>query len=170
MSIYNEAIEKMQAGQAQQRQAGAVPGLAAGFAPPPQPTSPQEVLDYLLIHYGAALAQVQALRGRVWQLEAVNETHLQRRHESSAVIEQLRNKVEELEGDVEDREERIKAMAPDEQFKVVGVYTARTKGVERELKRTLSHLAVASFDGTTTITVDLRATGRKRAGSSSITS
>ncbi len=174
MSSQSDTYEKATAAMQQaQNNAGGCYGagqaLGAGFTPPPKGTSAEEVLEYLLMHYGAALAQLQALRGRVWQLEAVNETHLMRSHERNAVIEKLRNRVEELEGDVEDREERIKAMAPDEQFEVIGVYTASNKGVSREVRRTLSHLAVASFDGKTTITVDLRAKGRKRAGSGSNT-
>lgn len=99
MSI-NEAAEKAAASSmlhGAQQQASA---YAPGYAPPPQGVKAEQVIDYLLVHYGHAIEQNDHMRGRVWQLEAVNDNHLRSRQELCDAVVALRQRISQLEDEV----------------------------------------------------------------------
>jgi hypothetical protein len=154
VSIYNEAIEKMQAGQAQQRQAGAVSGLAAagalGTPYPREGALPQEVIEFLTMQLGTALAERNALRGRVWQLEGANNSLWLQRQDTADTLIGLRGEVAHLT-------EQLKQRAPEKQFVVIGCFGGGAK-----VERPMEMLSCASANGQTRIRVDARVSRRKR--------
>lgn len=186
MSI-NEAADKAAAGallHGAQQQASA---YAPGYAPPPQGVKAEQVIDYLLVHYGHAIEQNDHMRGRVWQLEAVNDNHLRSRQELCDMVVELRQQLSKREDElaaakaatiaadmvanaaISERDnlrvdcQRYREQAACVQPKVMASYWGRGG---RTLERELPLLSVQSGAGVERIriSVDLRNHSRKRAG------
>ena len=184
MSI-NEAADKAAAGallHGAQQQAS---NYAPGYAPPPQGVKAEQVVDYLLVHYGHAIEQNDHMRQRVWQLEGVNDNHLRSRQELCDAVVDLRQRLSQLENELsaakaktlsaecvlkiaEDERNRLleRCKRMEEQFgfikpKVNATYWGRGG---RTLERELPVTSVQTGTGHVILTVDLRNHSRQRAG------
>jgi hypothetical protein len=156
------------------------PQQVNGYAPPPQGVKAEQVIDYLLVHYGHAVEQNDYMRGRVWQLEAVNDNHLRSRQEMCDDIVWARQHVatltqqladanaaklaaEIVQGIVEKEgnelldkvntlREQVAVLNP----RVNAVYSYRGKPMQRDLRV----IAVQTTNGQVTVQVDLRGVSR----------
>lgn len=184
MSI-NEAADKAAAGamlHGAQQQAS---NYAPGYAPPPQGVKAEQVIDYLLVHYGHAIEQNDHMRGRVWQLEAVNDNHLRSRQELCDVVVSLRQRISQLEDELAAAKaatisaECVLKIAEDERNRLMeackrlveqtGFIKPKVKATYwgrggRTLERELPVTSVQTGQGHAIITVDLRNHSRNRAG------
>jgi hypothetical protein len=136
-----------------QRETGQCAALGAGYAAHPASfePSPLQVIEFLTVQLGAAVKERNDLRGRVWQLDQVNTTHLMRRQEMCDALVELRQEVSRLQKQVADS-------APQKQISVVGCF-----GANARVERPMEQLSCASANGKTVIRVDARVKRRKRA-------
>ena len=181
MSI-NEAADKAAAhsalyGAQQQAQCG-------GYPPPPMGVKAEQVIDYLLVHYGHAVEQNDHMRVRVWQLESVNDNHLRSRQELCDAVFEMRQRISQLEDELAAAkaatlsaeivmgiaEKRANDLADrcrklQEEFGFVEPVVSATYWGRggRTLERELPITSVQSGQGRVKITVDLRNSSRKRA-------
>lgn len=179
MSI-NEAADKAAAETmlygAQQQAAG----FARVYPPPPQGVKAEQVIDYLLIHYGHAIEQNDSMRGRVWQLEAVNDNHLRSRQELCDMVVELRQQLSKREDELSAAKaatisaECVLKIAEDERNRLleackilreqVAVINPRVNAVYswrgKEMQRDLRVVAVQTINGKITVQVDLRGVSR----------
>lgn len=147
--VYDKAMAQ------QQQTCGQALGLGAPY--PRDGATPTEVIEYLTVQLGAAISERNALRGRVRQLEQVNNSQWLQRQDASDTIVGLRAEVKDLV-------DQLKERAPEKQFVVIGCF-----GANARVERPMEMLSCASANGQTKIRVDARVKRRKRAGSSNST-